>query len=79
MSRLALIAALCAPIAGLALTVDDAASNTFEIRVPATELAECRATLAELDERPVVTDDGTWLPGFLVNDDLPDTVCVIDA
>lgn len=82
MSRLVLAAALCAPIAGLALTLDDAErirDTVVEIRVPAADLAECRATLRDLRARPVVADDGTWIPEIFVENDLPRSVCVAEA
>ncbi len=82
MYRLVLIAALATPIAGLALTVDDTATSdvdVFEIRVASDDLSDCRETLAMLEQRPVVSDDGTWLPRFFVSEDLPESVCVVDA
>lgn len=82
MSRLVLVAALCAPIAGLAVTLDQPDSDVpvvTEIRVSADELQECRATLKELEQRPVVTDGGTLVPDFLANEELPRTVCVLDV
>jgi hypothetical protein len=82
MIRLVLATALCAPIAGLAVTLDagnDDSGTITEIRVPADRLAECRATLEALEAQPVFTDNGTFVPGFLAEDDLPRTVCVLDA
>ncbi|MFX0543193.1 hypothetical protein ACEWPM_015885 [Roseovarius sp. S4756] len=82
MKRFALIAALCVPVAGLATTFDggnDTVVNTVEIRVSQSELADCQETLRELRQRPVVTDDGFKLPAFMRSDDLPRTVCVVEA
>ncbi|MFX0544870.1 hypothetical protein ACEWPL_004930 [Roseovarius sp. S1116L3] len=82
MKRFVLIAALCVPVAGLATTFDggsDAVLNTVEIRVSASELANCEETLRELRQRPIITDDGFKLPSFMRNDDLPRTVCVVEA
>lgn len=82
MSRLVLVAALFAPIAGLAVTLDigtGQSATVTEIRVPQARLQACRETLRALEARPVVTDGGTVLPGFLTDDDLPATVCVADA
>lgn len=79
--RLALVA-LCLPLAGLAIASDDAGTGevpVLEIRVSQADLAECRQTLARLDDRAVYDDDGTWVPSFFVRDDLPDTVCVAEA
>lgn len=81
MPRPALIVALIVPVAGFAVSRDTATADrgdAIEIRVPAQELQACRATLGALDEGPVVSDDGTFIPGFLVDDDLPRTVCVMD-
>lgn len=82
MNRVILATALCAPIAGLAVTLDPIGEESVtvtEIRVPASELRECRETLAALDDRPVVTDGGTVLPDFLADDGVPETVCVAEA
>lgn len=82
MKRFIIIAALCAPVAGLATTFDihDAGQvETFQIKVSQEDLAECEATLRDLRQKPVVTDSGWALPSFMVNDDLPRTVCVVGA
>ena len=82
MKRFIFIAALCVPVGSLATTLDgngELTSNTVEIRVAASELAECEKTLRELRQRPVVTDDGFKLPAFMRDDDLPSSVCVVEA
>lgn len=82
MKRFIIIAALCAPVAGLATSFNSGQSTrseTFEIRVSQDELADCKATLRELRQRPVVTDSGWVLPSFMQDDDLPRTVCVVEA
>ncbi|PVA10254.1 hypothetical protein DC366_08375 [Pelagivirga sediminicola] len=82
MKRFIVIAALCVPVAGLATAFDGAASDTNDvvrITVSQDDLAECEATLRELRQRPVVTDSGWALPSFMVDDDLPRSVCVVDA
>ncbi len=82
MKRFIIIAALCAPVAGLATTFDIKGSGqveTFKIKVSQDDLAECKSTLRDLSQKPVVTDSGWALPSFMVNDDLPRTVCVAGA
>lgn len=82
MKRFILIAALCVPVAGLATTFDlpgQSSSQVFEIQVSQGELAQCQKTLSELRERPVVTDNGWYVPSFMRQDDLPETVCVVSA
>ncbi len=81
MKRFIVIAALCAPVAGLATTFDSTAKSTqtFEIRVSQDQLAECQQTLRELRQKPVVTDGGWTLPSFMKDDDLPQSVCVVKA
>jgi hypothetical protein len=82
MKRLTIITILCASIAGVAMAFDLSSTEQpeiFPIRVSQDSLAECEATLRELRQRPVVTDSGWMLPSFMVDDDLPRTVCVIDA
>ncbi len=82
MKRFAMIAALCVPVAGLATTFDTAPAErieTFQIKVSPDELADCEQTLRELRQKPVVTDRGWTLPTFMVDDDLPRTVCVVEA
>ncbi|MCQ0092088.1 hypothetical protein [Roseovarius sp. M141] len=82
MKRLIIIAALSAPVAGLATTfdiVDTGQAEVFQIEVAQDELAECEATLRELRQKPVVTDGGLALPSFMRDDDLPRSVCVVGA
>lgn len=82
MKRSILIAALCVPVAGLAATFDlqgESSAQVFEIEVSQDELAQCQKTLSELRERPVVTDNGWYVPSFMRQDDLPETVCVVSA
>jgi hypothetical protein len=82
MKRLTIIAILCASIAGIAMAFDSTSAvhpELFPIRVSQDGLAECEATLRELRQKPVVTDSGWMLPSFMVDDDLPRTVCVVDA
>lgn len=82
MKRFILIAALCVPVAGLATTIDlsgESSAQIFEIQVSQDELAQCQKTLGELRERPVVTDNGWYVPSFMRQDDLPETVCVESA
>ncbi|WP_113911969.1 hypothetical protein [Roseovarius dicentrarchi] len=82
MKRFIIIAALCVPVAGLATTFetsDAEQANVFEIKVSQDKLPECEETLRDLRQKPVVTDSGWALPSFMVSDDLPRTVCVVDA
>jgi len=82
MKRFTLIAALLVPAAALATTFDgraDRQRNVTEIVVSQGELEECQETLRELRQRPVVTDNGFPLPSFMRRDDLPRTVCVVNA
>ncbi|WP_324753712.1 hypothetical protein [Roseovarius sp. Pro17] len=81
MKRFIVIAALCVPVAGLATTFDNTAESTqtFEIRVSEEQLAKCQQTLRELRQTPVVTDGGWTLPSFMKDDDLPRSVCVVEA
>ncbi|QIE45179.1 hypothetical protein G5B38_06350 [Pseudohalocynthiibacter aestuariivivens] len=82
MSRFAAILMLCLPLAGWAIADDETGMfepNIIEIRVAADELAECRQTLSQLEERAVYTDDGTWVPDLFGMADDAETVCVIDA
>ncbi len=82
MKRFVLIAALCVPVAGLATTFDGGTGlvpNITEIRVSEGDLAKCQRTLRELSQKPTVTDHGFKLPDFMRSDDLPRTVCVVEA
>ncbi|HEY9038781.1 MAG TPA: hypothetical protein VIN05_07550 [Roseovarius sp.] len=82
MKRFVIIAALCAPVAGLATTfdiTDTQPSDVFQINVAQDELADCEATLRKLRQEPVVTDSGWTLPSFMVDDDLPISVCVVEG
>ncbi len=79
MKRFVIFAAMCVTVAGLAATLDDKdvrQVDTYLIRVTPDEVEECEATLRELRQRPVVTDSGWALPSFMVDDDLPRSVCV---
>ncbi|SEK54255.1 hypothetical protein SAMN05421666_1053 [Roseovarius nanhaiticus] len=82
MKRFILIAALCLPVAGLATTfdgTDEEVLDIVEIRVAEKDMAKCEQTLRTLRQKPVVTDSGFQLPNFMRNDDLPTSVCVVDA
>ncbi len=82
MKRFVIIAALCAPVAGLATTFDATdvpQADVFQIKVVQDELAECEATLRDLRQMPVVTDSGWALPSFMQDENLPVSVCVVDA
>ena len=82
MKRFALITVLFLPLAGLAVASDETGSSVFdtiEIRVAAHDLQTCRDTLAALEKRDIVADDGTWVPRIFLNNDLPKSICVVDA
>ncbi|WP_417720878.1 hypothetical protein [Salipiger sp.] len=80
MIRLAIVsaAAVCTAAAAFAATelLGDE-PEVIEIRVAPSELADCRDTLRQVGQMPVVTDEGTPML-FGANDDLPGVVCVAD-
>ncbi len=69
---------VCAAAASFAATggLSGAEPGVIEIEVSAAELAECRATLAQVAGMPAVADNGSPLL-FGASQDLPDVRCVV--
>ncbi|KUF09264.1 hypothetical protein [Pseudoponticoccus marisrubri] len=68
----------CAAAGALAATdaLMPAEPEVIEIEVAPHELQECRDTLAQVAQRPAVSDSGTPLLFDWTTEDLPGVVCV---
>ena len=52
-------------------------ADVIEISVPADQLDDCRETLSQVAEMPIVSDSGTPIL-FPDADELPSVICVAD-